>query len=222
MRQTWEDLTFLHWAYDAAVVRRLVPRQLELDLYDGRAWVGLVPFRITGLTLPSAPAIPWLSAFPETNVRTYVFDGNGRRGVWFYSLDAARLPSVIGARAGFALPYHWARMQVAREGPMVQYSSVRKVPAGAHSDIEIRIGETIPEPSELEVFLTARFRLFALRAGRLLEADVEHPPWALRRASVNRFREDLIRAAGLPPPKDEPLTHFGGTVDVMVGAPTLR
>ena len=98
MRQTWRDLTFLHWPYDPSLVRPLVPAELELDLYDGAAWVGLVPFVITGLTHPRAPVLPWLSNFPETNVRTYVVDRKGRNGVWFFSLDAGRLAAVIGAR----------------------------------------------------------------------------------------------------------------------------
>jgi uncharacterized protein YqjF (DUF2071 family) len=222
MRQTWEDLTFLHWPYDPAIVRRVVPNQLQLDLYDGRAWIGLVPFMVTGLTLPSAPAIPWLSRFPETNVRTYVLDSSGRRGVWFFSLDAARLLAVLGARVGFALPYFWARMRVARSGSAVRYASTRRGGPDARSDIEVRVDDAVAQPSELEMFLTARFRLFALRTGRVLGADVEHPPWALRRASLVGLKEDLVRAAGLPEPAGEPLSHFGGTVQVMVGAPTLR
>src|SRR5581483_3542727 len=110
LRQTWKHLTFLHWPYDPAVVRPLVPAELELDLAAGAAWIGLVPFLLTDLTLPHAPAAPWLSQFPETNVRTYVYDKHGRRGVWFFSLDAARLTAVIGARSGYALPYYWSRM----------------------------------------------------------------------------------------------------------------
>jgi len=101
MRQSWLDLTFLHWPYEPATVRSLVPAGLTLDLHDGAAWIGLVPFLITGLTLPGAPAMPWLSRFPETNVRTYVIDGEGKRGVWFFSLDAARWAAVLGARLAY-------------------------------------------------------------------------------------------------------------------------
>src|ERR1041385_7834365 len=88
MRQSWRDLCFLHWRYPSPIIRRLVPPGLEVDLYDGSAWVGLVPFVIADLTLPKAPALPWISSFPETNLRTYVVDSQGRRGVWFFSLDA--------------------------------------------------------------------------------------------------------------------------------------
>lgn len=217
MRQGWRDVTFLHWRYDAAAVRPLLPRGLELDTFDGSAWVGLVPFSITGLTLPRAPAVPWLSEFPETNVRTYALDRSGKAGVWFFSLDAARLLAVIGARAGYALPYFWARMRVVSDGKTVHYDSHRLHSTPAASDIAISIGDPIVEQSELEVFLTMRLRLYAVRLGRLWKADVEHRPWPLRRAAAMRVEESLVRAAGLPVPTGAPLVHYSAGVDVDVG-----
>jgi uncharacterized protein YqjF (DUF2071 family) len=217
MRQSWLDLTFLHWRYEPAAVRALVPRELELDLYDGAAWVGLVPFRIAGLTHPRAPEISWLSNFPETNVRTYVFDHSGRRGVWFFSLDAARWPAVLGARSAYALPYYWARMRVECAGESVRYESERLVGPGARSDIEVQIGAPIAEPSDLELFLTARFRLYARRRGSLLRADIELSPWPLQQAHAVRLEQSLVQAAGLPDPVGPPLVHFSRRVDVMVG-----
>jgi uncharacterized protein YqjF (DUF2071 family) len=222
MRQTWRDLTFLHWPYDPALVRPLVPRQLALDLHDGAAWVGLVPFTITGLTLPHAPAVPWLSRFPETNVRTYVADAAGRRGIWFFSLDAARLAAVLGARAAYALPYFWARMRVETGSGAVRYTSRRLAGPPAGAEIEIRPGEPIPEPTAFETFLTARFRLFANRAGRIFRADIEHPPWPLQRAAVVSLHESLVRAAGLSDPSAPPLAHFSRRLDVRVAAPVVQ
>jgi uncharacterized protein YqjF (DUF2071 family) len=216
MRQNWVDLTFLHWRYAVEAVRPLVPRELELDLWDGAAWVGLVPFTITGLTAPEWPEAPWLSRFPETNVRTYVVDARGRRGVWFFSLDAARLAAVLGARAAYALPYYWARMRVEAEGRRVRYRSARLLGPRASSAIEVRVGEAIATPSELEVFLTARWRLFARRRGRLLAAEVEHPAWPLKRVEVLGLEETLLRAAGLPEARGELLAHFAARVDVKV------
>jgi len=221
MRQTWRDLTFLHWRYDPAVVRRLVPAELQLDLHDGAAWVGLVPFLITGLTYPHAPAMPWLSAFPETNVRTYVRDRQGAPGVWFFSLDAARLPAVIGARARYALPYFWARMRVVSNGASVHYTSRRLIGPRAQSDIRVEAGEPVEAASPLESFLTARLRLYAQRGGRLLHADIEHRPWPLRRARVLALKESLVRAAGLPAPASGPLTLFSRSLEVQVG-PIIR
>jgi uncharacterized protein len=221
MRQSWHDVSFLHWRYDPAVVRTLVPRGVELDLYDGAAWIGLVPFYITGLTLPFAPAIPYLSNFPETNVRTYATDRTGGRGVWFFSLDAARLLAVLGARAGYALPYFWSSMRVSCDGKTARYSSERLHGPKASSDVEVSIGERIPAPNELESFLTMRFRLYAERAGRIWKADIEHQPWPLQRATVSGLRDGLVQAAGLPAPAGEALTHYAKRVDVRVGPPVM-
>ena len=218
MRQTWSDLTFLHWRYDPTVVRPLVPWELHLDLFDGAAWVGLVPFLVTGLTPPRWPALPWLSWFPETNVRTYVVDRAGRRGVWFFSLDAARLAAVVGARAGYGLPYFWAKMRVGADSQRVLYRSKRRFLRG-RSDIAIEKGEFIPEQSERDVFLTARFRLYTRWLGRIVCARVEHPQWPLHTARVARLEDSLVRAAGLPQPGGAPLAHFAPRVDVRVGLP---
>jgi uncharacterized protein YqjF (DUF2071 family) len=219
MRQTWRNLTFLHWRYDPALVRRMIPLQFELDLYDGSAWIGLVPFVITDLTHPRAPAAPWLSSFPETNVRTYVTDGAGRRGVWFFSLDAARLAAVIGARIVFGLPYFWNRMSVVSDGPSVRYKSLRLHGPHASSEIAVQAGEAVPSPSQLELFLTARFRLYAVRRGRVIKADVEHAAWPLQRASVAGLVENLLRAAGFSDPVGEPLALFSREINVLVDSP---
>ncbi len=219
MRQSWVDVSFLHWRYDPAVVRPLVPRGLELDLYDGAAWLGLVPFRIEGLTLPLAPAISYLSNFPETNVRTYARDASGAAGVWFFSLDAARLAAVVGARAGYGLPYFWSRMRVSRSEGGARYTSTRIQPPAASSEVEVRIGEPILDPDPLDLFLTMRLRLYALRFGRLWKADVEHAPWPLQRAAVTHCRESLVSAAGLPAPRGSVVAHYAKRVDVLVGPP---
>jgi uncharacterized protein YqjF (DUF2071 family) len=217
MRQRWHDVSFLHWRYDPSVVRPLVPMGLELDLCDGAAWVGLVPFSITGLTIPHAPPIPYISNFPETNVRTYATDRTGGRGVWFFSLDAARLLAVVGARAGYALPYFWSRMRVSCDGKTARYSSERLHGPKASSSAEVTIGDRIAAPSALESFLTMRFRLYAGRAGRIWKADIEHQSWPLQHATVAALRDRLVQAAGLPAPAGEALTHYAKRVDVKVG-----
>src|SRR4051794_33802686 len=208
MRQSWHDVSFLHWRHDPAVVRPLVPRGRELDLYDGAAWIGLVPFYIMGLTLPFAPPVPYLSNFPETNVRTYAVDRHGGRGVWFFSLDAARVLGVVGARGGDALPYFWSKKRVACDGKTARYSSERLHRPRASSEVEVSVGDRIDAPSELELFLTMRFRLYAERAGMLWKADIEHPPWPLQRAKVVRLQDTLVEAAALPKPAGEALTHY--------------
>jgi len=221
IRQAWKELTFLHWAFDPAAVRPLIPSELQLDLWEGKCYVGLVPFILEDITHAKAPAVPWLSRFNETNVRTYVRDRNGRRGVWFFSLDAARLAAVVGARVSYALPYYWARMRVERKGRQVHYRSRRRHGPAGETDIVVTPGAVIGEPSALEVFLTARWRLFAYRGGRLFLADIDHPRWPLQEAKVDQLQESLLRAAGLPAPHGEPLAHFSAGVRVMTGWPEL-
>jgi uncharacterized protein len=213
MTQTWRRLTFLHWRYEPAEVRRLLPAGLELDTFDGAAWVGLIPFEIHNLT-----GIP---RFPETNVRTYVIGPDGSRAVWFFSLEAARLLAVIGARIGYGLPYFWTSMRVTPEAGTVRYRSRRKWPHDSHgmTDIVVRPGE-LYRPDELDErdhFLTARYRLYTVLRERLASAQIEHPPWPLARASVVELNETLIEAAGLPSPQGAPLAHYAAEIHVKIG-----
>ena len=111
-------LTFLHWRYPPETVQALLPDGLEVETFDGVAWVGLIPFLMDRVRPRWLPPVPWLSRFPETNVRTYVRGPDGRTGIWFFSLDAARLPAVLAARVGFGLPYYWSEMSVRAMGDM--------------------------------------------------------------------------------------------------------
>ena len=113
MLQSWRWLTFLHWRYEPTLIRGRLPKGLELDIFDGVAWIGLTPFVLENLRLPLLPALPWISRFPETNLRTYVRGPDGEPGIWFFSLDAARLLAVVAARFTYGLPYKWAQMRVA-------------------------------------------------------------------------------------------------------------
>src|SRR5215213_3033801 len=124
MTQTWNDLLFAHWPVDAALLRSLVPAPLELDLFEGQAWVAVVPFHMTNVAPRGVPALPWVSAFPELNVRTYV-RRNGRGGVYFFSLDATNPLAVGVARTLVHLPYFTAAMTVGHTDEWVSYRSSR-------------------------------------------------------------------------------------------------
>ena len=220
MAHRWEQLTFLHWPYDPEVVQALLPDGLSVEPYDGRAWVGLVPFHMT-VRAPGVPPLPWLSYFPETNVRTYVTGLDGVSGVWFFSLDASRLPAVIGGRA-LNLRYCWSRMRLGRRGAVVRYRCERRWPGGAaRNDTEVVVGEPIPagELTELDHYLTARFRLWTVLGGRPVRMQAYHEPWPLRRAAVRRLDDTLVRAAGLPAPTGDPIVHFSDGVEVSIGLP---
>ena len=216
MFQTWRSLTFLHWAYKPAVIEPLLPKGLELDTFNGAAWVALTPFLLTNLHPPMVPALPWLSRFPETNVRTYVKGPDGRPGVWFFTLEAERFAAVLGARALYRLPYRWARMRVGECGELVEYESERLWPFGeGRTRIAVRPGEPMIA-GQLDNFLTARFRLYSRVGTRIGYADIEHEPWPLRSAGLVKLEQDLIQRAKIPPPAGDPLVHFSRSLDVRV------
>ena len=221
MLQRWHRLTFIHWPYDPSVIRAHIPRGLNLDLWEGRAWVSMTPFLLRDLHPPALPAVPWLSEFPETNLRTYVTNSAGRPGIWFFSLEAARLAAVLAARATYGLPYMWSNMTIEDRGPSIAYSGRRRWPRpeGAGYDVEVKIGSAIPaaDVTNFDRFLTARFRLYSRIAGRLAFADVEHPPWPLASACLSRITQSLTSAAGLPEPESAPLAQFSEGVDTRIG-----
>jgi uncharacterized protein YqjF (DUF2071 family) len=219
MLHRWDELTFLHWRYPPDVVQRLLPPGLTVETFAGSAWVGLVPFRMV-VTRPGWPTPPWAGRFPETNVRTYVRGPDGRTGVWFLSLDAARLGAVILARQGFALPYFWSDMAVTRVGRTVTYRSRRRWPRPpAHSHVEIEVGERHPAGSlrPLDHWLTARWQLYAASPRGLSAVAADHPPWPLYAARARRVDDGLVVAAGLPRPEGEPLVHWSPGVPVRIG-----
>jgi uncharacterized protein len=213
LRQTWRRLTFLHWPFAPDIIRPFIPRILDLDTFDGAAWIGLVPFEIYG-----TPLLPY---FPEINLRTYIIGPGDHRGVWFFSLEAARLAAVIGARAAYHLAYFWARMRVTSEHGAIRYRSRRHGPhdRSAMTDILMEPGERLapPETDARAHFLTDRFRLYTLARGRVAYAQIEHPPWPLARGRVIELKQTLFESAGLPAPTGDPLVHYSEELAVNIG-----
>ncbi len=220
--QGWRRVAFLHWAYDPDVVRPLIPDELDLDLADGSAWVSLTPFDVVGFRPPGLPALPGLSSFPETNLRTYVRGPDGRDGLWFLSLEVASAPTAAGARLAYGVPYELAQMEVEEvDGGAIRYRSARVGAEEVRHDLVIRPLAPLPpeERSPLDDWLTGRWRAFGLRAGILLEVPVAHEPWPLARGEVESLEETITSAAGLPPPSGQPLVHTSPGVDVRLGPP---
>jgi uncharacterized protein len=219
MRQTWHDLLFAHWPVDPAAVRPLVPAPLTIDRYDGVAWIGIVPFHMTNVAPRGVPALPWLSALPELNVRTYV-RVEDKPGVYFFSLDAARVAAVRAARFLFNLPYFVASMdvQVADTG-VVRYRSDRQGPPAATFSATYR-ARGLPftaTPGTLDTFLTERYCLYHVDAhGAPYRLDIHHPPWPLQLAEAEIGRNTMAGAAGIALPPSSPLLHFAKRQD-MVG-----
>ena len=223
LRNWWEWVTFLHWRYETAAVQRLLPPGLEVETCEGAAWVGLVLFRMRVGPL-GLPPVPWLLTFPETNVRTYVHTRDGATGVWFFSLDAARLAPVLVGRSTYRLRYCWSRMSITRSGATISYTTHRRWPGprGALSEASIEIGEPyVPaELSDLDHFLTARWAMFSPGTPALHHARAFHEPWPLHRARVVRLYDELVPASGLPAPYEEPLAHYAPSVEVRIGWPS--
>lgn len=223
MAQTWHDLLFAHWPVPAAALRPLIPAKLELETFQGKCWVGVVPFRMSRVRLRGTPALPWLSAFPELNVRTYVV-AESRPGVWFFSLDAGSPVAVKVARAWFHLPYFCARMSICERGDWITYRSVRthSDAAAAELSCRYRFGGAVfrARPGTLEHFLTERYCLYAADAhGRILRAEIHHPPWQLQAAEAEIERNTIAAAAGISLPLEPPLLHFARRQDVVVWGP---
>lgn len=222
--QAWCTFTALHWAYDPAVLRPLVPSGLELQTFDGAGWVSLTPFVMKDVRAPLLPPIPRWSTFPETNLRTYVIDAHGHDGIWFFALEAARRPFVVAARTAYGLAYNWADMSVEDLSGVVRYRSRRRWGGPpAHSDITVEVGDPIPAErvSDLDVFLNHRWRGYAPSLFGLAFTPVEHEPWPLRQASVRRLDETLLAAAHLPSPEADAVAHYSPGVDVRLGPPSL-
>lgn len=227
MRQDWRDLTFVHWAVEPEDVQRFMPPGVRPDLHQGRTYVGLIPFRMVDAGFAHGAAVPWVGTFLETNVRLYSVDSTGRRGIVFRSLDASRLAVVAGARASFGLPYRWARMRhlavALPDGVEHRYATrLRGARSSVRSTMVVRAGERT-EPTELDLFLTARWGLHVRHAGRTWFVPNSHPAWPLRRAEVTHLDDDLVAAAGLPGLTGRAPDHVGFSdgVHTEFGPPVL-
>ena len=223
MRQTWRDLLFAHWPVDPGSLREKVPSAFELDLFDGAAWIGVVPFRMTNVAPRLIPSLPWVSEFPELNVRTYV-RVHDRPGVYFFSLDAGSAIAVRTARTLLNLPYYSASMTVRSRAGSIEYNSRRDDPAldASLSAAYRPIGTVVrPVAPSLEHFLTERYCLYNLNhKGLPYRLEIHHPPWTLQAADAEFSRNTMADAAGIPLPAVRPLLHFSGRQDMVAWAPT--
>ena len=221
MGQTWYDLLFAHWPIAPEVLRPLVPQPLELDQRNGQTWLGITPFRLGGLRARGTPPLPWLSRFPELNVRTYV-DYGGRPGVYFFSLDAARLAAVMVARRSHRLPYFHAEMTARRQGSTVLYESTRIASSGPPAGLRARYGPSGPRlairDGSLERWLAERYCLYVVDEDeRVLRGEIHHPPWPLQAARATIEANTMAAAFGITLESD-PVLHYSARQDVVIWA----
>lgn len=219
MVQQWQDLTYIHWRYDPDEVKALLPAGVEVDTFDGSAWVGLIPFSMRNIGLPRLPAVPYFGSFPEVNVRTYV-RCNGIPGVWFFSLDVNRFLPALVARTTYFLPYCWGTAHNTLRDNTIDCEVTRRWPSGASTKLRVQIGEQIAEPDDLSVFLSARWGLYSRGFRKAVRyAPVDHEKWPLYSAKLISLNDTLVLASGLSAPKGDPHVMFSPGVSVRVGLP---
>ncbi len=218
MYQRWHDLLFAHWPVPADDMERLLPDALTVDTWDGEAWVAVVPFRMSHITLRGAPPVPLTNAMLEFNVRTYV-TYKGVPGVWFFSLDASNRLMVEVARGWYNLPYFNAGMHLHRHADTVYYAMHRTDRRANPALFAGRYWPTSPvfqsQPGTLESWLTERYYLYAMgRGGDVYQGRIHHDPWPLQQAEADIQINSVAASHGIVLPPTEPLLHYSHVVQV--------
>ena len=225
MRQQWNHLAFLHWTVDPVELSALLPPGVELDTWQGKAYVGIVPFEIRRSRAVCLPPIPGTANFNELNVRTYVHRRGRDPGVWFFSLDATSQLAVWGARAVYKLPYFHASIALVRSQQRTSFSSIRtgsdRRPHFACS-YEPASAPAEASPGTLEFFLIERYLLYSWDGRRLRKARVWHRPYPVSAARIDGLSQTVAAAARIDlAPDAVPLAHHAEGVDVRIYPPSL-
>lgn len=219
MKQTWHDLLFAHWEIDVDLIKPYIPNSLDIDTYDGKAWIGVIPFHMSGIRLRYLPEIPHTSKFPEINVRTYVTYKGEKPGVFFFSLDATNLLAVMTAKYFFRLPYFHADISVKKEQDTIKYHSSRK------NTYEKRIfcGKYKPitdvfeaKKHSLDYWLIERYCLYTTHNNRLFRGEINHKPWPLQRANADILTNSMIPIKDFNPQNQVPILHYANRMDVLL------
>lgn len=228
MSQRWNDLLFAHWPVPAKALSQLIPDNLQIDTFQGSAWLGVVPFWMDRIKFRGIPSIPGACTTPELNLRTYVRDARSDApGVFFLSLDASNLLAVALARAVYRLPYHWADVRIEQRSEREFWFSSRRRLASAPVNFSARyrgLGPTHKlaesRPGSLEYFLTERYCLFTRdRDGSSMRADIHHIPWPLEEAEADIERNDLAAAIGIRLPNVPPVLHYSRRMAIYLWRP---
>ncbi|MBV9625086.1 MAG: DUF2071 domain-containing protein [Acidobacteria bacterium] len=214
MEQTWNDLLFAHWPLPPQIVRPLVPPQLPIDMFEGRSWIAVTPFHMSGVRVRGLPPIAGLSDFPELNVRTYV-TVDAKPGVFFFSLDAGSRLAAWAARATYHLPYFFARMRV-ELGDTVRYRSIREPGAQFRAEYRASAPVALRKPGSLEHWLTERYCLYTVTRGKVFRAEIHHRQWPLQDAEAEISENTLAHSAGIELAGAPSLLHYSKKLEVLV------
>lgn len=220
MTQTWHELLFAHYPISPATLRPLIPSILEIDTYEGEAWVGIVPFRMSNVRPRGIPAVRGLSAFPELNVRTYV-KHREQSGVFFFSLDAGNPIAVAIARSIFHLPYFNAQMSCKRVGDTIHYASHRTHRGAPHANYIATYHPIAPityaTRGSLAHWFTERYSLYTVvQAKRLYRGEIHHVQWPLQDAELEITKDTMAHSHGITLPETAPLLHYSQRQDVLI------
>lgn len=214
MTQKWDHLLFMHLPVSKEVMKKQIPEDLEVDTFDGEAWITIIPFKISDMRLRKMPPIPFLRSFLELNVRTYV-RRNGLPGVYFFSLDADKLLAVLGARIA-TLPYFYAKMKMKKRADTFHYSTTRRGSSDAFFKGSYHpISESyFPEKGSLTYWLLERYYLWSYKGGALFRGDIHHSQWEIHDAEAAIMKQDMIPF--LPENVHEkPLLHYASSKRVL-------
>ena len=218
MKQVWNSVLFAHYPVDPVKLKKLMPEQLPLDTFNGMAWVGIVPFYITGLRGRGIPQIPGTNRFPELNVRTYVTI-DGKPGIYFFSLDAMNSLAVQVARTFLHLPYVYADMSVKEDGFLVEYESKRKSKLEPKLVCSYKpVSESYyPAKGSFVEWMAERYCLYTVDdKGKILRGEILHPPWLLHDAQANFYLNTMLSKQGIEVENDEAILHFSQRKEVKI------
>ncbi|MBJ7571098.1 DUF2071 domain-containing protein [Bacillus halotolerans] len=216
MKQTWNDVLFAHWPVNYSTLRAKIPPILDIDTYNGQAWVSVLPFMLTNLRGRFLPPIPGAQSFPELNLRTYV-TYKGKPGIYFFSLDADHRLAVQGARTFFHLPYFYADMKAEKNGDNMEYRSKRRDAGKAEFGATYRplSAPFTAQEDSFDYWLTERYRLYTAHRDKLYYEDIHHHPWLLQRAEAQFSINTVADAHEITLPDSEPLLHYAKKQDVL-------
>ncbi|MGG5252015.1 YqjF family protein [Neobacillus sp. SM06] len=215
--QTWEHILFMHWELPASSLQALIPSELELDMFDGSAWLSILPFRVVHQRIRGLPEIPLFRTYLELNVRTYV-KHNGYNGVYFFLLDANHPLAVLGAKA-LSLPYRYATMEMQQSLDKVNYKSKRIFESGQQGEFTASYKPTSPAsattPGSLDHWLLERYCLFTKWGNQILRGDIHHQKWEVSQAEAEVA---INTAAPFSIPNKKPLLHYAPLKKAFIGS----